>query len=63
MRRVRSAKSREVLIEADHGDMYVGYTREYVKALCLSDKPLETGSVAKVTATGNMYSALICKII
>ncbi len=56
-------KEQEVLIEADHGDMYVGYTREYVKALVSHDKPLETGSIAKVTATGNMYSALICKII
>ena len=56
-------KEQEVLIEADHDDMYVGYTREYVKALVSHDKPLETGSIAKVTATGNMYSALICKII
>ena len=55
-------KEQEVLIEADHGDMYVGYTREYVKALVSHDKKLEIGGITKVEATGNMYSSVICKV-
>ena len=55
-------KELEVLIETDHDDMYVGYTREYVKALVSHDRKLEIGAVTKVKATGNMYSAVICKV-
>ena len=55
-------KELEVLIEVDHDDMYVGYTREYVKALVSHDKKLEIGGITKVEATGSMYSSLICKV-
>lgn len=55
-------KELEVLIEVDHDDMYVGYTREYVKALVSHDKKLEIGGITKVEATGNMYSSVICKV-
>jgi threonylcarbamoyladenosine tRNA methylthiotransferase MtaB len=60
--KMQIGKELEVLIEADHDDMYVGYTREYVKALVSHDKKLEIGGIAKVKATGNMYSSLICKV-
>lgn len=58
----QKGKVQEVLIEADHGDMYVGYTREYVKAHINNDRPLEIGSIVKVQAVDAMYSSLICKV-
>ena len=58
----QKGKVQEVLIEADHGDMYVGYTREYVKAHINNDRPLEIGSIVKVQAVDTLYSSLICKV-